>query len=121
MVNLIMRMLGLGSAVDALDGETSKAYLGAVGLLLSGAASVLGGAANIIMELVPLHGAAAYLTFAEGLKHDPSSAMVLAGIALISKGLGDIGQRHALANLHNTVNAQAQPPVNPPAQPPAQN
>ena len=49
MVNLIMRMLGLGSAVDALDGETSKAYLGAVGLLLSGAASVLGGAANIIM------------------------------------------------------------------------
>ena len=120
MVNLIMRMLGLGSAVDALDGATSKAYIGGVGMILTGAASVLGGAANIVSEVLPLHGAAAYFDFARGISHDPSLAVIAAGVALISKGVAEIGQRHATAKLSNAVAAQAQTPVPAPAQQPAQ-
>lgn len=116
MINLIMRLLGLGKAVDALDGETSKAYAGAVVVMFGGAATLLGGVANLIGEFVPLHGGAAYLSFAQGLTHDPNLALVLAGAAAIGKGLTDIGQRHAVAKLANATLNQPPAPTAPPAQ-----
>lgn len=100
-INLLMRMLGLGKAVDALDGETSKAYIGGLGMILTGAGTLLAGAGNIASEVLPLHGAAAYLSFAQGLSHDPNTALLMAGAAAISKGLADIGNRHAIAKLVN--------------------
>ena len=116
-VNLAMRMMGLGKAVDALDGETSKAYIGGVATILTGAATLLGGAANIVAEVLPLHGGAAYFDFARNLSHDPNAALVLAGAAAIGKGLADIGNRHATAKLANAVAAQAQAPTAAPLPP----
>lgn len=117
--NFLLRALGFGKAVDALDGETSKAYLGGLGLILSGAASTLAGAANLVLEVVPLKGAGAYIAFAQSLSHDPNTALVLAGAAMVSKGIAEIGQRHATAKLANAVAAQAEGPGDPPAQAPA--
>lgn len=97
--NIIMRLMGLGKAVDALDGATSKAYIGGVGLILSGAATTLGGAANLVLEIVPLHGGAAYFKFVQNASHDPNVGLVLAGAAVIAKGLAEIGQRHAIAKM----------------------
>lgn len=115
MVNIIMRLMGFGAAVDALDGETSKAYIGGVGEILSGAATLLGGLANIVAQIVPLHGASAYFDFARNISHDPSAALVVAGLALIHKGIADIGNRHATAKLANAVEAQAQSQASPAA------
>lgn len=107
-VNLVLRALGFGKAVDALDGETSKAYIGGLGMILSGAATLLGGAANIAAEVLPLKGGAAYIAFAQGISHDANAALLLAGVALISKGVGQIGQRHAIAKLANQAPAPAE-------------
>jgi hypothetical protein len=109
--NLIMRLVGLGKAVDALDGETSKAYIGGVGMMLSGAATLVGGLANLAGEIVPLHGGAAYFDFARNLSHDPNAALVLAGAGLISKGVAEIGQRHATAKLAAQMPQPAAPPA----------
>lgn len=110
-----MRIMGLGAAVDALDGETSKAYIGGVGMILSGGATLLGGAANLVMEIVPLHGGAAYVAFVQNLSHDANAALIMAGAGLIAKGLADIGQRHATAKLANFVASPSTPaPATPP-------
>lgn len=101
-----MRALGLGKALDAVNGQTSKAYIGGVGQILSGIAAIVGGSANLVMSLLPLHGAAEYLAFAKGLSQDTNAAVILGGVALLSKGIADIGQRHALAK---AVNADAAP------------
>lgn len=100
MLNIVMRLMGLGKAVDALDGETSKAYLGGVGEILSGAASLLTGSAHIVVALAAAHGVDAYLDIGKSLFHgNADTALVLAGAALVSKGLADIGNRHATAKL----------------------
>lgn len=104
-VNFLMRAFGLGKAVDALDGESSKAYMGGVGQILTGAATLLGGLAGIAGQLVGAHGGAEYVALAKGLAHDPSAGLVLGGAALISKGWADIGQRHALAKAVNDAKA----------------
>lgn len=114
-VNLAMKAMGLGGALDALDGETSKAYQGAVVTILTGAATFIGGLANLAAEIFPLHGGAAYVDFARSLSHDPNLALVLAGLAAIGKGWADIGNRHATAKLANAVAAQAQAPTPAPA------
>lgn len=109
MVNFILRLLGLGKAVDALDGGTSKAYLGGLGMILSGGATLLGGIAKIVMAIVPLHGIGQYIEFAQSLPNDPNAALVLAGVALISKGIADIGQRHAVAKIAQPAPTPALP------------
>lgn len=116
MTNMLLRLFGFGKAVDALDGETSKAYMGGLGLILTGIAGVLGGVAGIVGEVVAAHGGAAYITLATGLTHNPSAAVVLAGAASISKGVAVIGQRHALARVEAAQAVSAVPPVTP-AQP----
>lgn len=109
-INFLMRAFGLGKAVEALDGETSKAYAGGVGQILAGAAGILGGLAGIAGQVVAAHGGPEYLSLVQGLAHNPSAAAVLAGAGFISAGLSAIGQRHAL------VKAQVAPvaPVEPP-------
>lgn len=116
MINFLLRAFGFGKAVDALDGETSKAYIGGLGLILSGAATTLGGSANLLAEILPLHGADAYLTFARQLSHDPNVAILTAGAALIAKGIEAIGQRHATAKLTNAIAATPDAPSPAPAQ-----
>lgn len=101
--NILMRALGLGKAVDALDGETSKAYLGGVGLILTGAATALGGLAGIAGELIAAHGGPAYWALASNIPHDASAGLFLAGLAGIHQGISQIGQRHALADSENSA------------------
>lgn len=103
MINFALRLFGFGKAVDALDGETSKAYIGGLGLILTGGSTILGGAAALLAEVLPLHGADAYVHFAQAVPHDANIGLVIAGAALISKGIAEIGQRHATAVLSNDV------------------
>ena len=103
LVNLLLKVMGFGKAVEALDGESSKAYIGALGLILSGAATLLTGLANVVGEVVPLQGGAEYIKFLSNLSHDANAAIVLAGVAAISKGVADIGNRHAVAKLQNSL------------------
>lgn len=111
LVNLAMKWMGLQSAVDALDGETSKAYLGGVGLILGGLGSVCAGLAGIVAAVVPLQGGAAYLAYAQNLSHDTNAGLVLAGYAAIMKGYADIGNRHATAKLAQAVAVLPAAPV----------
>ncbi len=111
--NLILRVLGLGSAVDALNGQTSKAYLGGLGLMLSGGATLLGGLANLALEAQKITDLGGWIAFAKHMTNDPNAALVLAGAALISKGLADIGQRHALAKAVTASGLSALPAPTP--------
>ncbi len=97
LVNLLMRVFGFGKAVDALDGQTSKAYAGGVGQILTGVATLAGGAAGLAQQFVAAQGADAYLDIIKGITANPSAGLVLAGAGLISKGIADIGNRHAIA------------------------
>ena len=97
MTNWLMRLVGLGEAVDALDGEKSKTYAGGVGLILAGAASILGGLAGIAGQIVAAHGGADYLALVKGIPHNASAGLILAGYAGIKQGLAVIGARHAIA------------------------
>src|SRR3990167_10805480 len=98
MTNLLLRLFGFGKAVDALDGAPSKTYMGALGLILSGASSVLTGMAHVTGDLLAAKGGAAYLSIAKGLyAGNADTALLVAGAALISKGIATIGQRHATA------------------------
>ena len=98
MTNLLLRLFGFGKAVDALDGKTSKAYLGGLGLILSGGASLLTGVAHIAGDILAAHGGAAYLSIAKGIyAGSTDTALLIAGVGLISKGIAEIGQRHAIA------------------------
>ncbi len=111
--NFVLRALGLGKAVDALDGETSKAYLGGVGLILTGLASLAGGVAHVATAIVAAHGGPEYLAIGRALyAGNADTALLLAGLGMVSKGWAEIGQRHALAK---SDAAAAVPPAQPPA------
>lgn len=97
LVNLVLRISGLGKAVDALNGETSKTYQGGAILILTGAATLLGGLAGVLGQVVAAASGADYLALAQGLGHNASAGLVMAGAATIGKGIAVIGQRHALA------------------------
>jgi len=114
MVNLILKLFGFGKAVDALDGESSKAYAGALGQMATGAATLLGGVAGLLSEFSQAHGGSAYLALIQGFKSDPSAGAVLAGAALISMGYTAIGQRHAIAKAASDNDAKAQATTPPP-------
>lgn len=96
-VNFAMRCFGLGKAVDALDGETSKAYTGGIGNVLLGASGVLGGLAGMAVQLVGMKGGASYLEFGQNLGHNPATLAVLMGAKTFMEGWTAIGQRHAIA------------------------
>lgn len=98
LLNGFLRLIGFGKAVDALDGETSKAYLGGAIKILSGAGSVLLAAANIAVQVAAGHGGADYLAVAKGVFNgNAETAMLTGGVALIGAGIAAIGQRHAIA------------------------
>ncbi len=104
-VNAVMRLCGLGKAVDALNGEASKTYLGAVVVILTGAATLLGGVAGIAGQVIAASTGADYLALAQGIGHNASAGLVMAGAAGIGKGIAIIGQRHAQANADAVVAA----------------
>ena len=98
MINLILRLIGFGKAVDALNGETSKAYLGGLVKILSGAGSVAAALANIVGVLHASHSGADILSLGQSLVHgDANTALLVGGAGLIGAGISAIGQRHALA------------------------
>ncbi len=108
MINLLLRLLGFGKAVDALDGETSKAYIGGLGMILTGGASLLDGSSHVAAALLAAHGGADYFAIGKALyQGDADTATIIAGFALISKGIAEIGQRHAAAKLSNTIASAA--------------
>lgn len=111
--NFVMRLFGLGKAIDALDGETSKSYLGGAGLILAGLGSIAAGAAGVVGELVAAHGGPAYLALLKNLPHDASAGLVLGGYASIKAGIAAIGLRHAMAKAAAAAPAAA--PVAAPA------
>lgn len=93
-------------ALDAVNGETSKAYLGGLGLILTGGSAVLAGSAQVLTALVHATSGADYVSIAKGIVNgNAETAMILGGAAMISKGISDIGNRHATAELHNAVEA----------------
>lgn len=96
-VNFVLRLSGLGKAVDALNGETSKTYLGGAVMILTGAATLLGGLAGIAGQVVAAASGADYLALVQGIGHNASAGLVMAGAATIGKGVAVIGQRHAIA------------------------
>jgi hypothetical protein len=96
-VNFVIRAVGLGKAVDALNGETSKTYQGAAILILTGAATLLGGIAGVVGQIAAAATGADYLALAQGLAHNSSAGLIMAGAGTIGKGIAIIGQRHALA------------------------
>lgn len=96
-INFLMRVFGFGKAVDALDGATSKAYAGGVGQILTGIATLAGGLAGLASQFVGATGGDAYLEIIKGITANPSAGLVLAGAGLVSKGIADIGNRHAIA------------------------
>lgn len=108
-INGALRLFGFGKAVDALDGETSKAYIGGLGMILTGAATLLGGLAGIAAQVVAAHGGGDYIALVRDLPHNPSAGLVLAGAAAIGKGISAIGQRHAVAKLSNQLIAPIGP------------
>lgn len=106
-VNFVLRLTGLGKAVDALNGKTSKTYLGGAVLILTGAATLLGGAAGVIGEVLAASTGPEYLAIAKGLAHNASAGLIVAGAGTIGKGIAVIGQRHATAKA-TTLEAKAQ-------------
>lgn len=106
-IDLVVRFSGLGKLLEKVNG--GKAYLGGAGLIISGAATALSGLAGIIGALVPLANASDYLSFAKGLPQNSSAGLLVAGLGMISKGLADIGNRHAVAKLEAKIDAPAAP------------
>lgn len=98
LLNGFLRIIGFGKAVDALDGETSKAYLGGAVKILGGVGSVALGLANIGVELASAQGAAAYIAIGKAVfAGNAETALLMGGFAAIGAGISAIGQRHALA------------------------
>lgn len=96
-VTFVMKMMGLGKAVEALDGAPSKAYAAGVGKILTGLAGILGGLAMVCAAFVDAHGAGSYYALLQEAVKGPAGAAIGAGWLLILGGWGDIGQRHAIA------------------------
>ena len=97
-LNSFLRLIGFGKAVDALDGETSKAYLGGAVKILGGIGSIVLGLSNIGLELAAAKGGAAYLAIGKALfSGNAETAMLVGGVAAIGAGIATIGQRHAIA------------------------
>ncbi len=94
-LGFIMNMLGVGKLLAAVDGK--KGYIGGAGQILTGASLTLGAAAKLLLAIIPLKGTAEYLAFAQGLANNSDVLVLASGVALVSKGLADIGQRHAIA------------------------
>ena len=102
LLNGFLRVIGFGKAVDALDGETSKAYLGGAVKVLGGLGSIFLGVANVGVELAAAHGGAEYLAIGKALfSGNAETALILGGVAAIGAGVSAIGQRHALAKAVN--------------------
>ncbi len=98
LLNGFLRVIGFGKAVDALDGEASKAYLGGAIKILAGIGSIVLGLGNIGLEVAGAHGGAAYLAIGQGLFHgNAETALLVGGVAAIGSGISVIGQRHAVA------------------------
>lgn len=97
LINLVGSYFGLAKVVEALDGY--KTYLAGVSLMLTGAATAMTGAAGLLNEVLPLHTLADYLAWMKALSHDTNMGLIAAGAAMVSKGLADIGNRHATAKL----------------------
>lgn len=98
LLNGFLRLIGFGKAVDALDGETSKAYLGGAVKILGGLSSVVLGLANIGADLVSAKGSAAYFAIGQSLFNgNPDTAAIGLGVIAIGAGISSIGQRHAVA------------------------
>lgn len=112
-VNLVLRLTGLGKAVDALNGETSKTYQGGALLILTGAATLLGGVAGILSQVLASSTGADYLALAQGLPHNASAGLIVAGAGTIGKGIAVIGQRHATAKAAVVPVAPAVAPAKP--------
>lgn len=117
LANVIMRAIGLGKAVDALDGETSKAYIAGVMAMLGGAVSISTALIHILNLVFQAHGGAAYYDIFKAIQAGNADTVLLgAGYLAIAKGYADIGHRHALAEI---ANAQGDPaPAPAPAAPP---
>ena len=112
-INFALKALGLGKAVEALDGEDSKAYAAGVQQIMTGGATLLGGLSGYASEFVSAHGAADYLAIVQNWKHDTNAGLLIAGWALIQAGKAAIANRHATAKLHNAVEAKPETPPAP--------
>jgi len=102
LVNTAAKVFGLDSWVVKMAG--SKAYLGAASLILTGIGTSCTGLVGLIGEVMPCNDFACYVNFARGLGSDANAGLLLAGWAMVSKGLADIGNRHATEKLEARIN-----------------
>lgn len=94
-VGVVLRMLGAGNAIDALDGEPSKAYAAGVNKMIGGAVTVLGGVSGLLYKFINTRGAAKYIAIAQDSKVEFGA--IALGWHMAWDGWADIGHRHALA------------------------
>lgn len=79
-INLLLKISGAGWVWEKLDGKKTN---------ISGIASILSGAAALIIEFLAIggkHDFAAVITFIKGLPTNPSWMMILAGLAALGIG-----------------------------------
>ena len=80
LINLGVKLSGLGWIWAKLDGY--KTYLGAAGLILTGAAGVLNGFIGVEQQ----HNAAALLHWVKGLPNDAAWLMLMNGFGILGLG-----------------------------------
>jgi hypothetical protein len=107
LINLAGEWFGINRALAAVDGY--KTYLAGASMILTGLGTATTGAVGLVNEIIPLHTLADYFGWAKGLSHDTNAGLVAAGVAMMGKGLGDIGNRHAIAKLEENIVANKTP------------
>lgn len=105
--NFLLRVLGLGKVVDALDGETSHSVLAGLGMILGGVASGALAGSHIVAALSAARGLNGILPIAQGIfAGNVDTAAIGAAWLGITSGWGKIHLRKAIAE-----SAPAAPPA----------
>ncbi len=93
-VALFVKLSGGGWIWKVIDGK--KTFLGALGKMLAGGASMLAGAAKIVMAVVACEELACVIEIARGIPQDPNALLVVAGWYGFASGLEGIGLWHKI-------------------------
>jgi hypothetical protein len=93
-INLAIRLSGLGYAWDKIDGYKSK--VGAAGLMLAGGGMMLGSAAQVLSAYVACIDHTCQIALFRGLTSSDSSKLLLEGFITFKAGLMGLGLAHKL-------------------------
>lgn len=106
MIELIVKMLGCGkllTAIDALDGY--KTYIAGTCKMLTGAAAILGALTSFLPHLATGHGLSGVIAVLTGPDFPVAKAAISGGWLVMLMGLSDIAKAHASEKLSAQVQA----------------